>query len=186
LEQVGFVCDVEPSAYAELARAETADKLVLQNARGKARAIARRHDGQHRVVLGADTIVVVDNETLGKPRDDRHAAAMLRKLSGRAHVVLTAYAVVACANGQEVSEVTKTTVWFRPLPEAEIHAYVATSEPKGKAGAYAIQERGAILVEHIRGDYFSIVGLPLSRVAHTLRSFGIEPIRSPPGVPASA
>ena len=132
------------------------------NALAKARAVAAAHDGEAAVVLGADTEVVLDGEVLGKPATPDEAAAMLRRLSGRTHAVVTAYALVDCRTGDEVVRAVETAVTFRPLADDEIGAYVATGEPLDKAGAYGIQGRGAVLVERIDGDYFAVVGLPVA------------------------
>lgn len=140
------------------------------NALAKARTVAARHGGEDVVVLGADTIVVLDGEVLGKPVDAAAAAVMLRRLSGRTHVVVTAYAVVDVRSGDEVVRSVETAVTFRSLADAEIDAYVATGEPLDKAGAYGIQGRGAVLVERIDGDYFTVVGLPLADLAVVLRN----------------
>jgi septum formation protein len=132
------------------------------NALAKARAVAARHRGEDAVVLGADTEVVLDGDVLGKPADDADAREMLRRLSGRTHAVVTAYALVDCTTDDELVRSVETGVTFRPLTGDEIDAYVATGEPLDKAGAYGIQGRGAVLVDRIDGDYFTVVGLPLA------------------------
>jgi septum formation protein len=137
-------------------------------AREKAAAVAR----PQAAVLAADTIVVIDGAILGKPRDAADAAAMLRALSGRAHTVHTAMAVAY--RGREASGVESTQVWFRPLDERTIAEYVATGEPLDKAGAYGIQGYGAVLVERIAGDYFTVMGLGLGRLVELLREVGLE------------
>jgi septum formation protein len=137
-------------------------------AREKAAAVAR----PQAAVLAADTIVVIDGAILGKPRDAADAAAMLRALSGRAHTVHTAMAVAY--RGREASGVESTQVWFRPLDERTIAEYVATGEPLDKAGGYGIQGYGAVLVERIAGDYFTVMGLGLGRLVELLREVGLE------------
>jgi septum formation protein len=123
-------------------------------------------------VIGADTIVVVDGDILGKPRDERDAAAMLRRLSGRGHVVLTAVAVAR--GGTVASGVEAVDVRFRALTDDEIARYIATREPMDKAGAYGIQGFGATIVERIDGDYFAVMGLALGRMVRLLASVGVE------------
>lgn len=124
------------------------------------------------VVIAADTIVVVDGDILGKPRDDDAAAVMLRRLAGRAHVVLTA---VAVARGGEVaSGVEAVDVKFRDLSDDEIQRYIATREPMDKAGAYGIQGYGATIVERIDGDYFAVMGLALGRMVRLMATLGVE------------
>lgn len=137
-------------------------------AREKAAAVAR----PQAAVVAADTIVVIDGAILGKPRDAADAAAMLRALSGRGHTVHTAVAVAY--RGREASLVESTQVWFRPLDERTIAEYVATGEPLDKAGAYGIQGYGAVLVERIAGDYFTVMGLGLGRMVELLREVGLE------------
>jgi septum formation protein len=123
------------------------------------------------VTIGSDTIVVVDGDVLGKPRDDADAAAMLRRLSGRSHVVITA--VAASWNGRMLSDVEEVGVTFRILSHDDIGAYIATREPMDKAGAYGIQGYGATIVERVDGDYFAVMGLPLNRLARLLESLGL-------------
>ena len=139
-------------------------------ARGKAGVIAAREPNA--VVIGADTIVVVDGDILGKPRDEAQAAVMLRRLSGRPHVVHTA---VAVARGERVvSGVESVDVRFRALSDDEISRYIATREPMDKAGAYGIQGYGATIVDRIDGDYFAVMGLALGRMVRLLASVGVQ------------
>lgn len=129
------------------------------------------------LVIGADTIVVLGEEVLGKPRDPDEARKMLAKLSGATHTVYTGVAVVDAQEGRSEVEVVSTRVTFRKLTPGEIRAYVASGEPLDKAGAYGIQHLGALLVSHIDGDYFAVVGLPLSAVDRLLRRFGFAILR---------
>ena len=139
-------------------------------AREKAAVIARTEPDA--IVIGSDTIVVVDGEVLGKPRDQAHAAEMLARLSGRAHVVLTAVAVVW--RGVELSAVEEVDVTFHPLDAESIRAYIATGEPMDKAGAYGIQGYGATIVERVDGDYFAVMGLPLQRLVRLMSELGLH------------
>jgi len=139
-------------------------------AREKAAVVAARYPAA--CVIAADTIVVLDGDILGKPADAADAAAMLRRLSGREHTVHTAMAV-ACG-GRTVSGVESTQVWFRALDDATIRAYIATGEPMDKAGAYGIQGYGAVIVERIAGDYFTVMGLGLGRLVGLLREAGLS------------
>lgn len=148
---------------------ESPAEHALRLAREKAAAVAPRHPGA--VVLGADTIVVIDGEILGKPRDQAEAAIMLRKLQGRDHVVHTAMAAVYSGRGAAGMESTR--VWMRPLSDETIRAYVATGEPMDKAGAYGIQGYGAVIVERIQGDYFTVMGLGLGRLIMLLQDVGV-------------
>jgi septum formation protein len=126
------------------------------------------------LVLGADTIVECEGKTLGKPADAAEARAMLRALSGRAHQVVTGVALVDAGSGRAETGAALTEVTFRALTDAEIAAYVATGEPYGKAGAYAIQEMGGLLVEEIRGSPSNVIGLPVTLVQDLLRRFGLD------------
>lgn len=129
------------------------ERLALE----KARAVAQDHPDA--LVLGFDTIVVIDAEILGKPADRDHAIAMLTRLSGRMHVVHSSVALVSA--GEDLVGHSTTEVWFRDLSPAEIEAYVDTGEPMDKAGAWGIQGAGAMLVDHLSGGYFTVKGLPL-------------------------
>ena len=146
----------EPAAYVE------------RVARAKAEVIAGRHAGA--VVVAADTAVVVDGEILGKPVDADDAVAILRRLSDRAHAVMTGLAVAV--DNRMVADVVTTTVWFRPLRDDDIAWYVATGEPMDKAGAYGIQGIGGLFVDRIEGNHQNVVGLPLPHLADLLDSTG--------------
>ena len=123
------------------------------------------------MVLGADTEVVLDDEVFGKPRDATAAAAMLRRLSGRTHQVISALAVLSAA--RELQAVSVSEVTFGQLDETAIAAYVASGEPEGKAGAYAIQGRAQAFIAHLSGSYSGVMGLPLFETAGLLREFGV-------------
>ncbi|HEY0860576.1 MAG TPA: Maf family nucleotide pyrophosphatase [Pseudoxanthomonas sp.] len=129
------------------------------------------------VVLGADTEVVLDDEVFGKPRDADDAAAMLRRLSGRTHQVVSVVSLVSAS--REAQAVSVSQVTFAPLSEGHIAAYVATREPFGKAGAYAIQGGGEAFISHLSGSYSGVMGLPLYETARLLREFGIDCPRVP-------
>lgn len=123
------------------------------------------------IVIAADTEVVLDGEIFGKPRDDADAAAMLRRLSGRTHRVLSAVWVVDATREREALDVTEVT--FAPLDEAAIRAYVESGEPHGKAGAYGIQGRAGAFIERVSGSYTGVMGLPVFQAAALLREFGL-------------
>jgi len=162
---------------------ETPRDYVTRLALEKARAV-RRDLGS--VVLGADTTVVLDGRVLGKPEHPEEAARMLRSLSGRTHEVLTGVAVKH--GGLEFVDVASTRVRFLPLTEEEIAWYVASGEPEGKAGAYAVQGLASRFVERIEGSYSNVVGLPVSLVYQLLRQVGwrSDPSEGPAGGPAPA
>jgi septum formation protein len=162
--------EVRPAHIDETQRAGESPRSYAERlAREKAQAVAEDHPDA--VVIGADTIVVVDGNVLGKPADARDAAAMLRRISGRVHVVDTAVAVVR--NGSVTSAVEEVDVTFRALSDAEIERYIATGEPMDKAGAYGIQGYGATIVQRVSGDYFAVMGLPLGLLVRLLRDVGI-------------
>ncbi len=144
---------------------EKPEALCERLARLKAEAGAKTA-GPNALVLAADTIVVIDGRVLGKPSGREEACAMLRLLQGRAHEVMTGIAL--SRGGELLSGVERTVVHFRPLTEAEVQAYAATGEGDDKAGAYAIQGKGALLISAIEGDYFNVVGLPLCRLGRML------------------
>lgn len=150
----------------------TPEEWVKAVAKAKALDVAvRRSDA---LVIGADTAVLIDGEILGKPGDAAEARAMLRRLSGRTHRVVTGVALCHLDRGRELVEVEATDVTFGPLTDEQISRYVATGEPMDKAGAYGIQGYGATLVREIRGCYFNVVGLPLFRLARMLGEFGVD------------
>jgi septum formation protein len=142
---------------------EDAISYVKRLATAKAEAVARKFPGG--LVLGADTVVLIGEEILGQPRDDGNARRMLRLLSGRWHLVLTGVALVRFGKPTRVLvEHATTRVRFYEMSADEIDWYVSTGEPRDKAGAYAIQGRGALFIEGIQGDYFNVVGLPIRLV----------------------
>jgi septum formation protein len=164
LTAVGWEFEAFPADVDET-RNENEDAInyVKRVATLKAETIARTFPGD--LVLGADTVVVSGEEILGQPRDDEDARRMLRLLSGRWHMVLTGVALVRFGNPPRMLvEHATTRVLFREMLPDEIDWYVSTEEPRGKAGAYGIQGRGALFIEGIQGDYFNVVGLPIRLV----------------------
>ena len=146
-------------------------RFVAWAARAKAEAVAGRATG--RVVVGADTVVVLHGRIFGKPRDRAEAAAFLRALSGKTHQVYTAIHVIDGRNGRRVQGISRTHVTLRELSAREIAAYVSTGEPQDKAGAYAIQGKGRRLVRSIRGPYDNVVGMPMRLLTRLLGECGI-------------
>ena len=163
---------VRPAECDETCDLQDPHSLVTELARRKCRAAAAVSSPDE-VIIAADTLVFLDGQPLGKPRTEAEARAMLRRLSGNTHQVCTAYAL--WAKGQETVCCVESEVTFFPLTEEEIAAYVATGEPMDKAGAYGIQGKGALLVDRIRGDYYNIVGLPISHLARTMAQLGLLP-----------
>ncbi len=167
---LGIAHEVIPAEVSELREpGELPETMAVRLARAKALAVVPARPGVP--VLGADTVVVVDEDVLGKPVDDRDAARMLGRLSGRVHRVITAVAL-ADGNGTVHERCDITRVWFRDLPPELIDAYVATGEPLDKAGSYGVQGYGAVLVERVEGDFFGVMGLPLRLVVELLDAAG--------------
>jgi septum formation protein len=172
LREAGYAFDVEPADVDESELAgEEARAYVVRVAALKARTIAATHPDD--AVLAADTTVVVDGVMLAKPLDDRDAQRMLNVLSGRTHEVLTG--VVLARSGREWSEVVSTRVRFRPLTAAEIEWYVASGEPRDKAGAYGVQGLASRFVESVQGSYSNVVGLPVAAARRLLEAAGLAP-----------
>jgi septum formation protein len=145
-------------------------ELAALHASAKAAAVARRETSA--VIVAADTVVDLDGASLGKPRDEAQARAMLRALSGREHLVHTAYRVWDTGRRREFSGVRSTRVRFASLDSAAIAAYVASGDPMDKAGAYGIQGRGAALVEALEGDFYTVMGFPLGDFMRRLPELG--------------
>ena len=159
--------NVDESVEPSLSPAEIVEQLSLR----KATAVANRA-GPNDLILAADTVVALDGNVLGKPRDEEDAFAMLSALSGREHHVYTGVTVLL--GEQAVTQHEETAVAFRDLTPEEIRAYIATGEPMDKAGAYGIQGLGALLVSGIRGDYCNVVGLPVFRLGRMLAGLGVD------------
>jgi septum formation protein len=166
---LGLTFEIRPAAIREdyepgEAPAAHAERL----AREKAECVARRVPDA--IVIGSDTVVVVDGTVLGKPVDDADAVAMLLRLQGREHTVATGIAVATA--GAVRSAVEQVRVWFRPFDPQTARRYVGTGEPMDKAGAYGIQGYGATLVDRIEGDFYAVMGLPVSRLLTLLEETG--------------
>ncbi len=162
---------VRPSEVEELLSGAAPDVVAMQNAQRKARAVAGRHPDS--VVLGADTIVVLEGQLFGKPRDLEEATQMLGQLAGQPHEVVTGVCLLHRALDLELTFAETTRVWMRPLTRRQIAEYLGKINPLDKAGAYAIQEHGAGIVERIEGSYHNVMGLPTERLAATLERIGM-------------
>jgi len=173
LEQIGLTFSTEVSDYEEdMSLTSTPTKLVKILSQGKARAVARRHKGT--IVIGADSVCVLENKILGKPRDEADARAMLQSMSGKTHTIISGLTVIDTELNKEATVVAETQVHFRRLTKEEIDEYVTSGEPLTCAGSYAIQGEGATLVKKIEGEHSNVVGLPLSKLKTILRSFGVS------------
>lgn len=168
LTQMGLTFTVDPSDCDEsFATGLPPEEMVASLSRRKAESVTARHPGE--TVIAADTVVAFREQVLGKPRDREDAVEMLMSLSGKTHHVYTGVTVARDRNVKTF--VSMTAVTFAPFTREEAEAYAATGEPDDKAGAYGIQGKGALLVERINGDYFTVVGLPICRLANVLREF---------------
>jgi len=172
LRNIGLTFAVDPSGIYEARTAGSSPAALAKTVSlNKAKAAAARHAGS--IIIAADTIGVLDGRILGKPLDASHARKMLAEMSGRCHRVITGFTVIDSGTGRTVSRTVETKVYFRKLSRTEIFRYMKTGEPLDKAGAYAIQGLGALLVERIEGDYTNVIGLPLCALAVVLKSFGV-------------
>lgn len=187
LERAGVSFSVIPASVDEVVlENEEAGNAALRIAEDKAKAVAAKHPESY--VLAADTIVALHWETLseddtsttvekttlfGKPACQDEAKKILKALQGRAHKVVTGFCLTCIEDSYTVSRLVETEIVFRPLSDGEIDAYISTGEPMDKAGAYAIQGRGAVLIDSIRGSYTNVIGLPVCQVLEELRSAGV-------------
>jgi len=173
LRQIGIEFDAVPVDMDEQPLDnEEALAFARRMAREKARNAARQY--RDRPLLAADTVVEIDGRILGKPRDEAHAARMLRRLSGRCHRVISAVALRGDAGIAVIESISQ--VAFRVLEADEISAYWRTGEPRDKAGGYAIQGRAAVFVRELSGSYSGVMGLPLFETAQLLRAIGVDPL----------
>jgi septum formation protein len=171
LRMLGLEFETVPADIDETYRAgEEPAPHAERLAREKAAVVSARHPGS--VVVGSDTVVVLNGAVLGKPADEADAVRMLMLLQGRAHEVATGIAV--CLDGHAWSDVERVTVTFRAFDERTARAYARTGEPMDKAGAYGIQGYGATLVESVHGDYFAVMGLPICRMIDLLQAVGLR------------
>ncbi|MCI7767810.1 MAG: Maf family protein [Oscillospiraceae bacterium] len=154
--------DVDETLPENISAENAAEYLAIK----KAQAVASSPEHIYDSVIGCDTIVVLEGEIMGKPRDINHAREMLTKLSGRVHKVITG--VCVCSRGKQISFSETTEVEFYPLSEKEIEDYIRTGDPMDKAGSYGIQSEGCMLVKGIKGDFFNVVGLPVARLKREL------------------
>lgn len=177
---LSFSIDPAKAPEPEFVRGSDPTEYAMSAAAAKAREVAEHHPGA--AILAADTIVVVDGDVLGKPRDSAQALFMLSRLAGREHQVITGCCIMARAQvahaRHEECFAARTRVWMADFNRAVLSAYVATGEPLDKAGAYGIQERAAFFVERIEGSYTNVVGLPLREAVGALQRHGVIVLRS--------
>lgn len=173
LAGVGLDFVVDAGSYEEdMSLSMPPSRLARFLSREKAAAAAGKYADA--LIIAADTFIVFRRAVLGKPHLKQEARKMLTLLNGKTHTVITGYTILDSADGRRVSGSVETKVTLKRLSVGEINAYVASGEPLDKAGAYAIQGLGALIVKKIEGDYLNIVGLPLSALAEDLRKFGVR------------
>lgn len=177
LDQLGITYDVVPADIHERPRSDESPEAYVRRVAAEKSLETWRSSGGRLPVLAADTEVVLDGSILGKPQDFEHALRMLSQLAGREHRVLSAVSLRLGDEHWEALNVSSVT--FRPISREEIEAYWATGEPRDKAGAYAIQGKGAIFVRHLSGSYSGVMGLPLFETAELLNRAGISVLNVP-------
>ncbi len=173
LKQIGLEFEVDPSnceeeMLSDIQPHELARSLSLQ----KASQVAGNHPNA--IIIAADTFIVFGDKLMGKAHTEAEASQMLTALNGNSHSVITGFTILDTAKNNTVSSSVETKVHFRKMSPGEIESYVASGEPLGKAGAYAIQGLGSVIVKEIEGDYSNVVGLPLTALAEALREFGVN------------
>ncbi|MCR3956808.1 MAG: Maf family protein [Gudongella sp.] len=170
LEQCGIRPEIIASDIEErFSNNHTPEEISMSLAFQKAMDVSKRIE--EGLVIGADTVVILDDEILGKPLNEEEAFSMLRKLSGKCHQVITGFSIIDTEGTERFVDYETTDVYFRILSDQEISDYVSTGECNDKAGAYGIQGKGALLVERIEGCYFNVMGLPISKLNHSLKRF---------------
>ncbi len=175
LEQIGLKPLVKPANIVEIEQATDNDfgRLVQENGRLKVQAIAADYINQPILIMGADTIVVWQDQIFGKPNGKEQAAQMLKNLSGSSHFVYTGLVIFDCLSGQMLSDFAQAKVSFAKITEQEIAAYLATAKFSDKAGGYGIQDKAALFIEQICGDYTTVVGLPLSLLRTMIKQLNL-------------
>ena len=173
LEIAGLKFSVDVSEYEEdMELGLKPHQLARFLSSEKAKTIAAKY--KDALVIAADTFIVFKGKLLGKPHTGEEARRMLVLLNGKAHSVITGFTIIDTKTKKKLSRSVETKVYFRKMTEQEIESYVRTGEPLDKAGAYAIQGIGAVIVKKIEGDYFNVVGLPLNSLVEALRKFGVS------------
>jgi septum formation protein len=173
LEKIGLKFTVVPSDYPEDLRSDLKpESLVKAISLGKATRVAKNYPNA--IIIAADTIGVIRGKIIGKPHTAAEAIKMLQTLSGKSHRVITGLTIIDSSTNKIHTCSVETRVYMREMSREEIQNYVNTGEPLDKAGAYAIQGLGSIIVEKIIGDYYNVIGLPLNALAESLKNFGIS------------
>jgi septum formation protein len=173
LGKIGLKFEVEPSNYAEDMHSRLSpDELAKSISLEKAKVVASKH--KNAIVIAADTFIVFRGKIMGKPDTEAEAIKMLMTLRGKSHSVITGFTILDTDRNKVLTKSVETIIHIKNLTSEEIDAYVKSKEPLDKAGAYAIQGLGSVIVERIEGDYFNVMGFPLSALAEGLKEFGVR------------
>jgi septum formation protein len=173
LEKIGLEFTVEPSNFQENLRSDLKPEgLAKFISLGKARAVAKNYADA--IIIAADTFGVLRGKIIGKPETEEAARTLLLALSGKSHRVITGFTIIDSASQKSITRIVETRVYIKQLSPFEIINYIKTGEPLDKAGAYAIQGLGSVLVKKIVGDYYNVMGLPLNALTESLHEFGID------------
>lgn len=172
LEQIGVKFEIHKAEGEEKITSSIPEEAVKELSLQKAKEVSGKYDGD--VIIGADTVVAVDGQILGKPADRADAVRMLRLLQGKNHQVVTGVTVLLKKNGRTVNFAEVTKVYIFPMTEEQIEQYIETGEPMDKAGAYGIQGKFAVYVSGIEGDYNNVVGLPVGRLYQETLAAGVD------------
>lgn len=172
LENIGFNLVIKSEDIEEVSDKVEVIEKIKDIAYKKVEAVAKKYPNEY--VVGADTIVEVDGDIIGKPKDEEEAKKILQRLSNRSHNVITAFSFINKSKDICIKDVAITKVYFKELSPEMIEWYIASKEPMDKAGAYGIQDKGSIFVEKIEGDFFTVMGFPIERFMERLNELGIK------------
>ena len=176
LTQIGLNFQVQESEYEEdMNHSRDPYKLAKFLALGKARDVAAHHEDA--VVIGADTFITFNNKFIGKPKTKEQAKEMLNNFSGKTHKIISGYALIDTFSNEVVNNFGEALVKFKDLTKEEIDDYIATEEPMDKAGAYGLMGMGAVLIDRIDGDFYSVIGLPLNKIFFDLKKMGVNSLK---------
>lgn len=169
MEKIGIPFEIKPSSYQEdMSIDKNPRELVKKLSYNKAKAIVNDHSDS--IIIGADTIVVINDKIMGKPKSEQDAANMLKNLSNKPHSVFTGFTIINTKNKQTITKAVETKIYFKELSDKQIKEYIATKEPMDKAGAYAIQGRASKFIEKIEGSYYNVMGLPIDELKKDLEN----------------
>ena len=173
LEQLGLKFEIKTSNFEEKIEPNlNPHTLVKKQSRGKAKNVAKLY--KNALIIAADTMVYLNGKYIGKPITEKNARNALQQLSGKKHLIISGFTIIDTLTNKTITKSVETKVYFKKLTLKEIDDYIKTGEPLDKAGAYGIQEKGAIFVEKIEGDYFNVVGLPIFALVTELKKFDVK------------